>query len=254
MNRNFVLTFALVFCLSFLVIGVGGHNPWYGIVAVYGSTPTIDGAVNVSEWSDAASVSFSNTEVFVKQDGVNLYIGFSNSETQFHDDDSVSIAIDVNHDGSLMLQPDDLGLGVYRDGMLIETNVTGVTWNLANVSGWTARVNSTFDMWQVEFNITYSKINVVAGMEKTIGVVFGCYRGLEGSSPNKFSWPPDIPSSPEGNPSMWGAITSTWNGYMDPFRILKQAVPVIVGGIVSILIGLYMMKSCKKGKRKRNLS
>jgi len=40
-----------------------------------------------------------------------------------------------------------------------------------------------------------------------------------------------------------------WNGYMDPLTMLKQAVPVIVGGIVFILIGLYMMRS---GVRKRS--
>ena len=40
------------------------------------------------------------------------------------------------------------------------------------------------------------------------------------------------------------------NGYMDPFRMLKQAVPVIVGGIVFILIGLYMMKSGVKKEKK----
>ena len=36
--------------------------------------------------------------------------------------------------------------------------------------------------------------------------------------------------------------------YLDRFTMLKQAVPVIVGGIVFILIGLYMMKSGVKKK------
>lgn len=34
-----------------------------------------------------------------------------------------------------------------------------------------------------------------------------------------------------------------WNGYLDRFTMLKSAVPVIVGGVVFMLIGLYMMKS-----------
>jgi len=38
-------------------------------------------------------------------------------------------------------------------------------------------------------------------------------------------------------------MIAVWDGYIDPFRMLKQAVPVIIGGIVFILIGLYMMKS-----------
>ncbi len=38
-------------------------------------------------------------------------------------------------------------------------------------------------------------------------------------------------------------MIAVWDGYIDRFRMLEQAVPVIVGGVVFILIGLYMMKS-----------
>jgi len=38
-------------------------------------------------------------------------------------------------------------------------------------------------------------------------------------------------------------MIAVWNGYIDRFTMLKQAVPVIVGGIAFVLIGLYMMKS-----------
>lgn len=43
-------------------------------------------------------------------------------------------------------------------------------------------------------------------------------------------------------------MMAVWNGYLDRFTMLKQAVPVIVGGAVFILIGLYMMKSGVKKK------
>jgi len=46
--------------------------------------------------------------------------------------------------------------------------------------------------------------------------------------------------------SLFGILWSIgiWNGHhIDRFEMLKQAVPVIVGGIVFILIGFYMMKS-----------
>ncbi len=43
-------------------------------------------------------------------------------------------------------------------------------------------------------------------------------------------------------------MIAIWDGYMDRFEMLKQAVPVIVGGVVFILIGLYMMKSGVKKK------
>jgi hypothetical protein len=38
-------------------------------------------------------------------------------------------------------------------------------------------------------------------------------------------------------------MIAVWNGYVDTFAMLKQAVPVIVGEIAFVLIGLYMMKS-----------
>jgi hypothetical protein len=229
MIKKLALTFVLAICLSFMVIGVRGHNPEYEIIAFYGSTPTIDGSMSVGEWDDAASVSFNNTEVFVKQDGINLYIGFNNSETQFHHDDAANILIDVDHNGSLTLQSDDVGLGVYRNGTLIEVNVTGGTWTITDVSGWTAVVNSTSDMWQAEFNITYSKISVIAGVEKTIGAVFACYRGLEGSSPEVFSWPPRY-TEIYTDPSMWGDITSTEYNWIPEFPpwIILPALLVIV--------------------------
>jgi len=38
-------------------------------------------------------------------------------------------------------------------------------------------------------------------------------------------------------------ILLVWDGYGDRFNLLKYEVPAIVGGVVFILIGLYMMKS-----------
>jgi len=38
-------------------------------------------------------------------------------------------------------------------------------------------------------------------------------------------------------------MIAVWNTYMDQFTMLKQAVPVIVAGVVFMLLGLYMMKS-----------
>jgi xanthine/uracil permease len=43
-------------------------------------------------------------------------------------------------------------------------------------------------------------------------------------------------------------MMTVWNGYIDRFTMLKQAVPVIVAGVVFMLIGFYMMKS---GVRKK---
>lgn len=243
MNWKPVPTFALMLCLFLWVIEVDGHNPAYEIVSVYGSTPTIDGVLDAHEWGDAALVSFNNTKVFVKQDGIDLYIGFNNSETQFHDDDAVNVLIDVGHDGGLTLQPDEIGLGVYRNGTLLEANVTGGTWAITEVSGWIAVASSASEMWQVEFRITYSKIDVVAGVEKTIGVEFVCFRGVEGSSPNVFSWPPRYIEI-YTNPSMWGAISSigyNWIPEFSPFTIM----PLFM---IPILLAIML---CQKRKREK---
>jgi len=41
-------------------------------------------------------------------------------------------------------------------------------------------------------------------------------------------------------------IIAVWDGYIDRLAMLKQAVPLIAGGIVFMLIGFYMMKSSVK--------
>ena len=48
--------------------------------------------------------------------------------------------------------------------------------------------------------------------------------------------------------SLFGILymIAVWNGYIDRLEMLKQAVPLIAGGIVFILIGFYMMKSSVK--------
>jgi parallel beta-helix repeat protein len=228
------------------------------LVAVYGSTPTVDGTINVNEWSDAAQVSFNNTEVLVKQDGFNLYVGFNNSGGQFHADDAVNILIDVKYDGGPKLKPDDIGLVVYRNGTLFETNVTDGTWAITEISGWTAEVNSTFDLWQVEFNITYSRIDVVAGVGKTIGVVFVRYRGLEGTSPEVFSWPPSY-TEIYMDASKWNAIISgvyNWgsqtiyiraDGSIDPpdapISTVDNVTYTLTGNITSDVDGIVVERS-----------
>ena len=43
-------------------------------------------------------------------------------------------------------------------------------------------------------------------------------------------------------------MLAVWDGYGDRFTMLKYQVPLIVGGVVFILIGLYMMRSRVKKK------
>lgn len=181
------------------------------MIAVYGSTPSIDGVVHAYEWSDASLVSFNNTEVFAKQDGVNLYFGFNVSDSTNNPWDSTAIYIDVNNDGSTYLQSDDFAVVVFRNGTVVEANVTAGSWTFTTVSGWTAQVFDSSNLWQAELNITYAKVNVTAGVEKTIGVAFG--RSDNGAYP--FTWPSTglNPSSP----ATWGNITSTGYDWISEF-------------------------------------
>ena len=43
-------------------------------------------------------------------------------------------------------------------------------------------------------------------------------------------------------------VLAVWNEYMDRLTMLKYQVPALVGGVVFILVGLYMMKSGVKRK------
>ncbi len=43
-------------------------------------------------------------------------------------------------------------------------------------------------------------------------------------------------------------MLTVWDGYGNRFTMLKYQVPLIVGGVVFILIGLYMMRSGVKKK------
>lgn len=205
--------FVVVFlCLS-LVIGVRGDA--YEVIAKSGSTPTIDGSIGAIEWEDANYVSFNETTVYVKQDGVNLYIGFNISDATFFALDSAMFFIDIDHDQSATLQPDDVAIVVLRNGTLLEANVTGGSWNMwIEVSGWTASVNDSGDVWQVEFSISYSKIEVTAGIPKTIGAAFAA--SDDGAYPS--TWPPTSPSEPvDSSPARWGDINSTGYDWVPEF-------------------------------------
>ena len=241
MIRYLVFVFILALCLSFMVTRSEAYDPSYEIVAVYGSTPIIDGVINSTEWIDAASVSFNNTDVFVKQDGANLYIGFNNSEAPYHEEDFVGIFIDVNNDGGSTLLQDDIAVVIYRNGTLLEVNVTEGQWNLTSVSGWTASLHSTLDVWQAEFNITYSKIEVIANTEKTIGVLFAAnYRAM---LPYPFCWPPKYYPNTYDNPSEWGGMTSTdynWIPEFPQFLVL----PLFIMATLSATI-VYKTKHTK---------
>jgi len=202
-------------CVALLIAIAPIFAVEYEIVAVPGSTPNIDGQIfDPMEWNDASTTTFNDITVYVKQDGKNLYIAFiiPDDTIQYHLD-RCSICIDVNNDKGGALQSDDIGLSVGRDGTLIEVNVTGGSFTPTDVSNWTAKAYSGKDEFHAEFNITYAKIDVTAGVAKTIGVAFIVLDYYTPESSVPFFWPPTASESP----STWGSITSNEYNWIPEF-------------------------------------
>jgi hypothetical protein len=214
MIRKCVFTFLLVVSLSLAASRVHAANG-SEIVAVEGSTPTIDGDLFTGEWTDADSILFNNTVVYAKQDGENLYIAVSQAYPMVAEP-NVTILIDVDHDGSASLQSDDIALWIYRNGTVGEANVTAGAWTTTQVSGWHAESGTEEFSWQAEFNITYAKITIIAGVEQTIGIAF---LRTGGAGQDVYTWPPNYWDVIE-NPSNWGDMTSTGHNWIPEFPSL----------------------------------
>lgn len=199
---------AILLCLSFFLATPIQSQPSDKVVAVYGSTPTLDGAIDIGEWDDASIVIFSltggaNCTVYVKQDEANLHVAFNISDNTYSADDACGIAFDVDHDGNVTLQADDILFIITRNVTIQEFDVTIEDWNPTTVSGWSAKAVSTQSVWQAEYNITYSKLNIIAGMDKTLGVFFFTF-----DSVITYNWPA---TTGWFRPDTWGDMTS--NGY-----------------------------------------
>ena len=222
--------------LNLVPINVNGTRDNYVINAVSGSTPQIDGFLSDGEWSDAASVSFNYTNVYVKQDGANLYLGFNVSNALIHEEDFIALYLDVIHDESQTLQPDDLTIGIYRNRTLFEREVISGSRISSAISGWTASSQLDLIRWQAEFNITYSKIGVTAGVNKTIGVVFLSTK-REGAQSHPFTWPHGQIDNLDANPSLWGDITSTGYNWVPEFSPIFFLLLIILG--TQLILSFY---------------
>lgn len=173
----------------------------YIINVPYGSTPTIDGEIEYEEWSDAFVFSFNNTVVYVKHDdGKSLYVGLALSDYLPNGGDGVAFFIDVNHDGGTSSQMDDILFGVYRNGTSFEQRDEQVP--SSPTGGWSVAVLDWKQVWMAEYNVTFPKIEVEPGGEKTLGIEFSSHDEDTGQ---EYYWPP------EGDPpipSNWGNLTS----------------------------------------------
>ena len=181
----------------------------YTIDVPFGSTPTIDGQIPTldGEWSDAYTLTLDKnasmnwyTDVYIKQDGKSLYAGLVVNDSSPSLEDKIAFFMDVNHDEGDPPQNVDILLGVYRNGAPFE--LRGEELPSSPTGGWTVAVQENETRWMAEYNITFPKIEIEPGEEKTIGALFSGYEDIHGGV---YYWPPG--GSPH-NCSTWGDLTS----------------------------------------------
>jgi hypothetical protein len=208
----------LLFCFSILVLPTIAQSS-STIIAKNGSTPTIDGLVGTSEWSDASTLSFNGTQVFVKQDGNNLYIAF---KAPVYVASVMNVYIDVNNDKGSTLQSDDATLSVGNDDTTKESNVVSNAWARTAVSGWTGRSQTASNTIQFEISVTFAKLNVVAGSSRTLGINFGYQTSNNPPALEAiFYWLNTAGLAQPGiNPSAWGTMNSTGFNWIPEFPSL----------------------------------
>ena len=206
------------------------------IVAVYGLTPTANGAFESGEWDDASSIAVSITDganctVYAKQDGTSLYAGFDISDSTFNNSDCCILIFDVDHDGNTSLQTDDVWFRISRVGDTQEYNVTAGGWFPAAVSGWIAKADSTSTAWQCEFNITYAKLDVTAGTNKTLGIMFLIVD--KDVDMGWYAWPSTAGIS---EPITWGDMSS--NGYSWVPEFSTWMSMLLSFAMLTVIVGL----------------
>lgn len=204
----------LVLLIIFLIAGLCSSvhaPPSEEVVAVYGTTPTVNGEIAAGEWdADSSIVTFKvdndyDCTAYVKQDGSNLYIACDIPDPTIETDlgsDRIWIFLDVEHNGGTDPQTDDIGFRIDRDGTPSELNGTGTVFQYTVMADWSGGASSTSAGYQVEYNIPYLKIGVTAGQAKTLGINLAIYDDNDGT-PKRGWWPS---GSSNLNPDTWADL------------------------------------------------
>ena len=200
MIRKRVLFFVLIMCLCFRVAYVNGHNDSYVVHVFSHSTPVVDGKLAPDEWSNVSTVLFNFTLAYLMHDASYLYVAFNVSDTTLElDKEGVYVCLDGSNDGgSSFNSSDDIGIGTFRNGTAFEYNLTDF---VPRSLGWNV---STFEEawgYTVEFNITFARIGLVPGENKTIGLLLNDY---DANVSQNYFWPLGGLGSDFFLPSNWG--------------------------------------------------
>jgi len=241
-KKSMSMSLAGILAISFCTISVSTYFEDI-IVAVYGTYPTLDGLIDDGEWHDASTVIVPvtndvNCTVYAKQDGANLYVGFNIPDVTYNNSDSCVIIFDVDHDGSTSLQTDDTWLRVSRNDVKEEYNVTAGGWYPTTASGWIAKASSTSSAWQSEYNITYSKLDITADTNKTLGVMFVIVD--KDAEMGWYVWPSDASIT---SPATWGDMTSNGYDWVPEFSTWTSMLLLLT--VLTVVIAIYKRRLMK---------
>lgn len=157
-------TFLSVLIFLFLVANSAYAIPNDSLIVPLGTNVTIDGNVQLSEWSDALLIDVPNIPgtIYVKHTDSNLLVAFVDIN---YYSGSAGIYIDTKGDGGASPQADDLW--IHGSAAPFEWYGDGIDWVSATPNGW-----SYVSTQSNEFEISLSKMNVHHDSVNTLGVLF----------------------------------------------------------------------------------
>jgi parallel beta-helix repeat protein len=174
----------------------------------FGTTPTVNGIISAGEYTDANSITFETLggtcTVYSKHNGTALYVAFDIPNVG----GAVQVFLDTDHDQANLPQPDDYRLTIQQNEPpydLRENQGTGSSWTtMHSPIGWSGAYQNLGSSWNAEFAIPYTKLGIVAGVMKTMGISFMnvWISGGDRKWPVGASWI---------NPSTWGDVSSSDN-------------------------------------------
>ena len=187
-----------------------GSSPASTLTVPAGCTPTVNGAYQQGEWSDAACVTVGSDPVYLKYSGSTLYLAWPMTPAC-----GCPAQIAFSTDGSPTLDGNQFVLGAFDDpssssGDSFEYTSAGGAWTMsASVAQGIVIANppGAPSLVTYEVAIPFSQLGIVPGQAKTIGLALVHHMAS--------AWPIGV-STPAGGlqpstPSEWGVLSSANN-------------------------------------------
>ena len=145
-------------------------------------------------------------------------------------DSGVQVFVDTLNDKASLPNTDDYRFTISRrtgEDEYGENNGNGTDWTSWNptLQGWTGNHTDLASTWNAEFAISYEKLNITAGVAKTIGIaICNCWAASDYYWPSGGDWM---------DPSTWGAASSLDNwarlvgGFWVPVDKLALLAPYV---------------------------